>query len=151
MKRLMNLCCIVLTLTAAKLFAVQSNTFIDYQNFNRGYCPTCNCYPCQCGAHDHANTIDELNVGEEDEFLPSNLPEEEAWKAALFEASRPSAICNPPNQCKPDPCLPAPICACECGLSVVSIALAVAIVAATGALIVSLTSEVSAVHSHTQS
>ncbi|MCC5832476.1 MAG: hypothetical protein JJU12_05465 [Chlamydiales bacterium] len=30
------------TLTAA------SNTFMDYQNYNHGYCPDCNCFPCKC-------------------------------------------------------------------------------------------------------
>ncbi len=25
------------------------NTFLDYQNYNHGYCSTCNCEPCACG------------------------------------------------------------------------------------------------------
>ncbi len=25
------------------------NPFLDYQNYNHGYCPECDCAPCACG------------------------------------------------------------------------------------------------------
>ncbi|NGX60729.1 MAG: hypothetical protein K940chlam9_00197 [Chlamydiae bacterium] len=49
MKKTLSLLCILLTAFALPLRA-SSNTFQDYQNYNHGYCPSCNCSPCGCGA-----------------------------------------------------------------------------------------------------
>lgn len=46
MKAALSLLCAFLCFSMT-LFSVDS-TFLDYQNYNHGYCPECNCYPCRC-------------------------------------------------------------------------------------------------------
>ncbi len=49
MKRLIALFTVLFFACSSPLTA-SSNTFLDYQNYNHGYCPDCNCSPCKCGA-----------------------------------------------------------------------------------------------------
>lgn len=38
----------VMLLTLSTSLSAADNTFIDYQNYNHGYCSSCNCAPCAC-------------------------------------------------------------------------------------------------------
>lgn len=110
MKGLISFLCIFLAAVAPLRGA--SDTFIDYQNYNHGYCPDCNCYPCRC-----AENLDEA--------LPIPPP----------DAAPP--IPPPPCAAKPDACNPAPVCGTNCGISLWWVGLIIAGVAAAGAVIVS--------------
>jgi hypothetical protein len=112
MKTLFILICMVYT--AILPLEAASSTFMDYQNYNHGYCPSCNCYPCRCAELDPA----------ESPCAPCNPP--------------PVAPPNAPKPCvKPDPCNPAPVQACNCGISLWWVGLGIAGLAAAGAIIVS--------------
>lgn len=99
-----TLFCALLTLSLSPLRA--SDTFVDYQNFNHGYCPDCNCYPCRCG---------------EENFLDAEDPCDD----------EPCDECE-----KPDPCNPACVCGTNCGISLWVVGLVIAGVATAGALII---------------
>lgn len=49
MKQVIAILSLIVMATGTTLSAA-SNTFLDYQNYNHGYCPTCNCEPCTCGS-----------------------------------------------------------------------------------------------------
>lgn len=36
------------SISTHSLLTAASNTFLDYQNYNHGYCPDCQCTPCTC-------------------------------------------------------------------------------------------------------
>lgn len=88
----------ILSIFVSSLTAA-SSTFVDYQNFNHGYCSQCNCYPCQC------------------EIPPMDPPPAAAPVPAPCCTVPPSP---PPAAC--DPC--APVCGAECGVSFCAIAVA---------------------------
>ncbi len=117
MKGLISLICIFLA--AAAPLKAASDTFIDYQNYNHGYCPDCNCYPCRCAE----------NV---DAPVPPPPPPPPPGAAAAVPPP-PASPCGP----KPDACTPATICATNCGISLWIVGLVIAGVATAGALIVS--------------
>lgn len=98
-----------------------SNTFIDYQNYNHGYCPECQCYPCKCEVHnpDGSNPCPCPAHGSNPHPCPENHGKQ-------------VNTCVPP-----DPCCPAPVCGGACGLSICVIGLGIAVLAAAGAIIVS--------------
>ncbi len=88
------------------------STFMDYQNYNHGYCPECSCYPCKCD-------VPYYNV----------------------EPGPPPPVPPPPPPCPvPDPCSPcdpcAPVCGTQCGISICAIGVAIAGVAAAAAIII---------------
>ncbi len=119
MKTVLTFLCILITASAIPLRAA-SDTFVDYQNYNHGYCPTCNCYPCRCA---------ELFGDAEEED-----PEEEEDDA-------------PGESNGVDPCEPAPVCACNCGISLWAIGLVIGGLATAGVIIVS-SNNGPAPHSH---
>jgi hypothetical protein len=134
MQKLMTLICILLTAAFSPLKA--GDTFIDYQNYDHGYCPECNCYPCQCNA-----MAEEL--GEEEGALPpppcgpcgAAVPASAAFGTLPPPPPAAAAACE---ECeKPDPCDPAPVCATNCGISLCWIGLGIAVIATGAALIVS--------------
>ena len=47
MKKVTALLSLMLVAFSTSL-AAADNTFIDYQNYNHGYCSSCNCAPCVC-------------------------------------------------------------------------------------------------------
>jgi hypothetical protein len=123
MKTFISFICIFLLALALPLEAV-SNTFIDYQNYNHGYCPECNCYPCRCPTP------------------PPNTAEKQPCATCPNgEEPTPDAVPgNPPtcNPCpKPDPCDPAPVCGTNCGISLWWVGLIIGGLAAAGAIIIS--------------
>jgi hypothetical protein len=100
-------------LMAASPLKGASDTFVDYQNFNHGYCPDCNCYPCRCA---------ELGI----------TPATAATPAAA--ATPPAA----PEPVKPDACnQPKPICPENCGIRLWIVGLVLAGTATAGAILVS--------------
>lgn len=108
----------------APLSADPSSTYIDYQNFNHGYCPTCNCYPCACAPQQYPPPPPPIPGG-----LPPTGP---IPCGAPARGPGPCATCGPCAPC--DPC--APVCGTDCGVSICAIAVAVVAVAAAAAIIV---------------
>ena len=93
----------------SSLFAA-NNPYVDYQNYNQGYCSTCNCYPCMCAPQQPC--------------VPQGAP----------CAAPPCGPCGAPA-C--GPCdAGAPVCGAECGISICAIGVAVAAVAAAAAIII---------------
>lgn len=86
----------------------EDSTFLDYQNYNHGYCPTCNCQPCRC------------------EAPPPEEPETYAC-APTTPACAP-APCDPAAPC-------APVCGTECGISLCAIAVGVVALAVAAVII----------------
>ncbi len=109
--KLLSLACIFFTVIATSLNGA-SNTFIDYQNYNHGYCSTCNCAPCKCGQQ-------------------NDPPPEEQPPCQACGAEQDPNACTPPN-----PCDPAPVCATECGLSLWWVGIGLAVAAAAASIIV---------------
>lgn len=102
-----------------------NSTFIDYQNYNHGYCPSCNYEPCVCDPPPY-----------QDAGYPPCTPPYPA-------PCPPEPPCEPP--CDPcDPC--APVCGTDCGVSVCAIAVAVAAVIAAAAIVLSSGSGVPSSH-----
>jgi hypothetical protein len=140
MRKVLSLLCILLTAIFSPLHAA-SDTFMDYQNYTHGYCPECNCYPCQC----NAKAAEE--VGEE----PGALPPPPCGPCGAAVPSAAFGVLPPPppavaaaaaeeaaEECeKPNPCDPAPVCATNCGISLCWIGLGIAVVATAAAIIVS--------------
>lgn len=124
MRKINLICSLILSLVIFSSLFGASNTFIDYQNYNHGYCPDCNCYPCKCGG------------GAQDS---PPYPVQDAPPPACAPCG--NAPCK-----KPDPCAPAPVCGTNCGISLCYVGLAIAGVAAAAAIIV--TSNNGSVHSH---
>lgn len=106
-----------------------SNTFIDYQNYNHGYCPECNCYPCRC---------DGTCPPTEDN--PNPCPSCPSGKCSAGELPPPPVGDGEKKECnvckQPNPCDPAPVCGTNCGISLCWVGLAIAGVAAAAAIIV---------------
>lgn len=96
------------------LFAAQ----FDYQNFNHGYCPTCDkcgCNPCSCCPTPSSETTDQL---------PQPTPP-------------PASPCNTGcNTACDNPCA-ASVNGTQCGISICAIGIAVAAIAAAAAIIIS--------------
>src|SRR5262245_9607833 len=129
MKVIVSLLCIVLTACFAPLRA--SDTFTDYQNYNHGYCPDCNCHPCKCNSQ--AETVGAPACASV-AAPPACAPATPAPCAPVTPA--PCAPCKAPCE-KPEPCAPAPVCATNCGISLCWIGLGLAVVATAAAIIVS--------------
>lgn len=110
MKRLLSLLTLVIFASSSTLSAA-SNTFLDYQNYNHGYCPDCNCAPCNCGQPPAC----------EDPGAPQC--------EAPCNPCAAGAPCAPPC----DPC--APVCGAECGISWCAIAVGVAALVAAAVII----------------
>lgn len=112
MKKTISFILTAILATSGALHAADS-TFLDYQNYNHGYCPECSCYPCCCqgGSCDAAPTD---------------------CAAPCAQPTPCAAPCNVPTPCAP--C--APVCGTECGISICAIGIAIAAVAAAGAIII---------------
>lgn len=134
MKTCSTLICILLTITFAPLQAA-SDTFVDYQNYNHGYCPKCNCYPCQCkylqgtpgpGPVDGPEAIDDPDADDDDEDYDDeegDIPPPPACRA-------PAPATTPCDD-------PAPVCATNCGVSLCVVGVAIAAIATTAAILIS--------------
>lgn len=102
------------------------DTFFDYQNYNHGYCPSCNYCPCQCDGGTCS-----------DSCTPPPYPKEPATcpPGAPCTSATPATPCAPePCQSPCDPC--APVCGTGCGISVCAIVVAIAALAAAAAIII---------------
>jgi hypothetical protein len=139
MRTSMTIICIILTATFNSFHCSAGDTFMDYQNYDHGYCPECNCYPCRCNA-----TEEELGIETE---LPAP-PCAPCGAAVVPPGALPLPVPAPPpaaavaaKKCptckKPDPCDPAPVCATNCGVSLCWIGIGIAVVATAAAIIVS--------------
>lgn len=125
MKKLLFIACMVLTglnpLHSHSLFAEEevsaSDVFVDYQNYNHDYCPTCDCNPCRC------------NYGPVSTPCQPNVCEPSVCDPCDANVCEPS-VCEPCNPC-------APVCGSECGISVCAIGVAIAALATAAVLIVS--------------
>ena len=121
-----------------------SSTFMDYQNYNHGYCPSCNCYPCDCNRN--LNSESNYPIGPTD-GLPSDPPPCPAPPSQPVPPPCSAPSCQAPRAPPCDPCDPcAPMCGTECGVSVCAIAVAVAAIVAAAAIILASSSESS--HNH---
>lgn len=111
MKRLIALSLIPFML-AQSAFAAD-DTFIDYQNYNHGYCPSCSYCPCKCDAQSGCE-------GQ----APCNAP------AAACAAPCEQKECSP---CDPQP----RDCGYKCGVPVCAIVVAIGALAAAAAILLS--------------
>ncbi len=126
MKRLVTVFAILATLWSPKLLAA-NDTFFDYQNYNHGYCPTCNYYPCRCeagGAPSSCPTCPNQHVP------PAPYPQDPSSCPNGSCAPESCATCN--QSCDPE----APTCSKPCGVSICAIAVAIIAIAAAAAIIV---------------
>lgn len=110
MKTLLTLIAAILIGCSSHVYAA-SNTFLDYQNYNHGYCPDCNCCPCKCAGGGC--------------YAPDN-------------PNSPQDPVNPQGSCqKPDPCCPPATSVCtQCGLNVIYVGAGIAIIATVASIIV---------------
>lgn len=126
MKKVIALLSTVAMALGATLHAADT-PFLNYQNYNHGYCPECNCAPCGC-----------------------------AQPPAPVPAPPPGAVPPPPPAacapCQQQPCSPcdpcAPVCGAECGVSICAIGVGIAALAAAAAIIVASGSGSSSTHQH---
>ncbi|MEZ5315658.1 MAG: hypothetical protein R3E91_05590 [Chlamydiales bacterium] len=138
---------IIFLMCSHSLLHADSNTFLDYQNYNHGYCPSCNCHPCSC--------VDESCV-DEDPQPKSNPACTESSNTFLDYQNYnhgycPSCNCYPcscdehpqPNPCTP----PATSTSTQCGLNIVYVGLGIAVIVTAATLIIGSNNGV--VHSHT--
>lgn len=141
MRTFMTFICILLTATFSSLKA--SDTFMDYQNYDHGYCPDCNCYPCRCNAAAAAEEAGAAGLPPPPcaacgAAIPPGAPLPPFPNPEAAAAAAATAASNAPPPCKkPDPCDPAPVCATNCGISLCWIGLGIAVVATAAAIIVS--------------
>lgn len=100
------------------------STFMDYQNFNHGYCPECTCYPCKCDGAPPPG--------------PPLPPAQPAPGVVPLQPGSGMATNAPPvNTCpKPDPCNPAPVCGAQCGIPIWVLGGVIATVATAAAIII---------------
>ncbi|MBS0623392.1 MAG: hypothetical protein JSS62_02095 [Verrucomicrobia bacterium] len=121
MRKVIAVLCIFSIFIGQNLCAA-SDTFIDYQNYNHGYCPECNYYPCQCdtGYCPNVNSCSSCPNG-----APPCPPEPPACPP-------PASTCGSCNSYDPF----APVGGGMCGVSICAIAVAIAAVAAAAAIIV---------------
>lgn len=119
MRKTIAIFCIISTFLSPKLVAA-NDTFFDYQNYNHGYCPDCNYYPCRCDTgYTPCPTCPNSTVP------PAPYPQD--------PDACPNGACGTCN----DVCDPgAPVCKSTCGISICAIAVAIAAVAAAAAIIV---------------
>lgn len=137
MKKALRLIIAILFPLTPSLFAA-NDTFIDYQNFNHGYCPTCYCYPCTCAVPP-------------DRALQPQIPPPPGEELPPIMSSPPPPGGAPPcgttpcaTTCAPcDPC--APIVGLKCGVSFCAVG--VAIVAIVGAAAIVIATSHGASHS----
>lgn len=115
MKVIIAVLCIFSFLTTS-VFGAAGDTFIDYQNYNHGYCPECNNYPCQCDSGCCPNAD------------PCTTCPNTATSAPPYPLE--PQTCPAPNPCTP----------CEegdvCGISVYWIAIIIVAIATAAAIIV---------------
>lgn len=129
-----------------------NNTFLDYQNYNHGYCPDCNSCPCNCPAQPYQSCP-----------LPQdNCPNAQPYNQNIqpcYPNSTPSCPSCPNHQsqacpqspcqvsCPLPPCDPgAPIAGTNTGVSICAIGISLLAVGAAAALIV--TSNNGSNHTH---
>lgn len=124
-KKLLSLLTLLIFAGSSTLSAA-NNTFLDYQNYNHGYCPDCNCAPCSCTEQPAAC---EQPCNPCAPAAPSPSPCVAAPSAAPCNPCAPAAPCAAPC----DPC--APVCGAECGISWCAIAVGVAALVAAAVII----------------
>ncbi len=123
LKYLLTFLCIFLASTGCLR---AGDTFVDYQNFNHGYCPNCHCSPCQCAGLEEGVAAEAVAEDGEGGVLvaepaPAAVTAEEAEEEEAATAA----------------CEPAVVCATNCGISLWWIGLILAGLATAGAIIVS--------------
>jgi hypothetical protein len=141
-------CLCIFGLFCSQNLRAANDTFFDYQNYNHGYCPECNFYPCRCdtGYNPGASTCP---------TCPNNNPNNTNPPYPQDPAPCPGGQCQAPAGCAPGVCPgteapaanscstckndcdpSAPICKPSGGVSICAIAIAIAAVAAAAAIIV---------------
>ncbi|MFZ0566052.1 MAG: hypothetical protein WAM28_07700 [Chlamydiales bacterium] len=111
-----------LSISLGNKVAAADSTFIDYQNYNHGYCPECSCYPCRCDVPYYAEPVPVSPA-----YAPPPPP----------LGSPPPDPCPVPDPCDSacDPC--APTCGTECGLTICTVGVVIVALAATAAIVIS--------------
>lgn len=117
---------------SSSLLVGSSNTFLDYQNYDHGYCPDCNCAKCKCGGGDKSPSCSEGEDGE-----PSSCQgcggNPGSCKKCSQGAKEGSPSCKTPDPCDP----PATSDSAQCGISIWCLGIGVAAIAAAAVVIVS--------------
>lgn len=129
MKTLLSFTCIFLVAFALPLRAA-SDTFVDYQNYNHGYCPICNSYPCRCKVPYNPENAPPPIPGP-GPIPPPQGPGPDGPGPALGKGP------PPPPPPPPNPCNPAPVCGTNCGISLVWIGIGIVGLVAAAVIIVS--------------
>ncbi len=127
----------VLLIAAGSQLSAASNTFLDYQNYNHGYCPDCNCCPCKCaGGGCYAPQP------------PPPPPSPNQPPPPPPPPGDPQDPINPQGACKkPEPCCPPATSTCtECGLNIVYVGLGIAAVVTAATILIGMDN--GSVHSH---
>lgn len=146
MKTLLSFVCIFLIGLSLPLRAA-NDTFIDYQNYNHGYCPICNSYPCRCkkpyNPENGPPPIPEAGPGP----MPAPPPGPGPTPPPPAPGPGPDGPPPPPGPGPgpkkppppppPSPCNPAPVCGTNCGISLVWIGIGIVGLAAAAVIIVS--------------
>ncbi len=147
MKRLTAIV-VLLTFWISPLRAA-SDTFVDYQNYNHGYCPECGSFPCRCGERAAGN-----NLAPEEAPVPPPPPAGPGFSYGGPPAPAPNGRVPPPPPgvaaktppppapptpaCKkPEPCAPAAVCATNCGVRLIWVGLGIVVLATGAAIIIS--------------
>lgn len=133
MKKAIRLIIAILFPLTPSLFAA-NDTFIDYQNFNHGYCPTCNCYPCTCAVPpDRAlqPQIPPPPPGEVPPIVPPPPPPPGPDGPPPCGAAPCASACAPCDPCAPIVGLKCGVSFCAVGVAIVAVVAAAAIVIAT--------------------
>lgn len=105
MRKIIALLSAILIVCGTSLTAADS-TFLDYQNYNHGYCPECSCYPCRC----------DVPCPEEAPCDPCPVPNP----------------CNPCDPCAPVCGTECGVSICAIGIGLAAVAAAAAIIIASG-------------------
>lgn len=108
------------------------DVFVDYQNYNHGYCPSCQCYPCKCATCPPAAIP--VPPPAPPAAAPCAAPGTCAPPTPPCAIPEPSCAAPPPAPC-PTPCAPA--CGTECGISICALGIGIAALATAAVLIVS--------------
>ena len=132
MKIFITYICILLTAGLIPLRAA-NDTFMDYQNYNHGYCPDCNCYPCKCKPYSNVPSCATCDDDDEDDCDDEceDCDDDDECDEECDEDEDECDDCE-----APDPCNPASVCGTNCGISICWIGLGIAGIATAAAIIV---------------
>ena|GEM_PF-2207948 len=140
----------IIMLIATAFFApvrAADNTFLDYQNYNHGYCPQCNGYPCSCPSKPYQSCPQDVEDCPDAPVYNDNIqPCYKGQDCGLCEDPvEETELCA--DECPPpcDPC--APVCGTTSGFSIAAVGLALIAIGAGAVVIVTSNNGSSSSHS----